>query len=59
MIKISEIAAVNPRHVVAIIFDTVSLKTKVVLLGMQTLTSDYSFSETLSLLNGTPKKDTL
>lgn len=51
MIKISTNAAVNPKHVVAVMFDKTSLKTKVVLLGMQTLDSDHSFYDTVVILN--------
>jgi hypothetical protein len=51
MLKISDVAAVNPKHVIAVIFDKSTLTTKVVLPGMASLPSDKSFSETVELLN--------
>lgn len=51
MIKISEVAAVNPKHVIAVLFDKKSLQTVVVMPGMATIPSDHTFQETINLLS--------
>jgi hypothetical protein len=51
MIKISDTTAVNPKHVLAVIFDKTSLQTKVVFPGMASVLSDKSFQETIDILN--------
>ncbi len=51
MIKISDTTAVNPKHVLAVIFDTATLKTKVVFPGMASVLSDHTFEDTVAMLN--------
>lgn len=50
-IKISDTTSVNPKHVLAVIFDKTNLQTKVVFPGMLSVVSDKSFSETIEILN--------
>ena len=57
MIKISDVAAVNPKHVIAILFDKTSLQTRVVFPGGSTVPSDKSFAETVELLTINNSKD--
>jgi len=56
MIKISETVAVNPKSVVAVMFDTNTLKTKVVFPNMTNVLSDHTFEETVKLLNQKEKE---
>jgi hypothetical protein len=51
IIKISDVTAVNPKHVVAVVFDKTTLKTKVVFPGMMSIESGKTFQETVDLLN--------
>ena len=51
MIKISDTTAVNPKHVIAVVFDPATLKTKVVFPIMASVLSDFTFEETCKLLN--------
>lgn len=52
MIKISDEVAVNPKHILAVIFDKSTLKTKVVFPGMASVLSDKTFDETVKILSG-------
>lgn len=51
MIKISKTVAVNPKHVLAVMLDSEKLVTKVVFPGMTNVVSEFSFEETVNLLN--------
>ena len=55
MIKISDDAAVNPKHIIAILFNKTNLKTMVVFPGGVSVESGKTFEETISLL--TPKEE--
>lgn len=50
MVKISETSAVNPKHVLAILFNKENLKTIVVMLGNTTIPSDHTFADTVNML---------
>jgi len=51
-VEISNCASVNPRHVIAVLFDQKNLKTKIVLLGGGGIESDKTFKDTVKALNG-------
>ena len=51
MIKIHDDAAVNPKHILAVLFDKSTLKTKVVFPGGAAIESGKTFEETVALLN--------
>lgn len=50
LVKISEGAAVNPKHVLLILRDKGTLKTKVLLGGGVVVDSDHIFEKTVELL---------
>lgn len=50
MVKISDSCAVNPKHVMAVMFDSTKLQTVVVMIGMTSIKSDYSLYDTIEIL---------
>lgn len=53
MIKVSKEAAVNPKHVMAVMRSATNLvDVKVVLLGMTAIKSDHDFETTVKMLGG-------
>jgi len=55
MIKIASDAAVNPRHVIAVMRNKQNLtETLVVLIGMQSVKSDHDFETTIKMLEDKP-----